>query len=114
MPEGVSGGPPSAGRLLQSIKFRESFMPTYEYRCSKCGRNFEVFQKITDEPVKTCKECGGEVQKLVSASNFVLKGSGWYKTDYASRGVPPQCEKAGKDAPSPKPACQNCPANTKS
>ena len=88
-------------------------MPTYEYLCEKCGRNFEVFQKITDDPVQTCPECGGKVRRLVSASNFVLKGDGWYKTDYASRPVPPKCEGAGKNTPSPKPACKSCPANNK-
>ncbi len=89
-------------------------MPTYEYLCEKCGRNFEVFQKITDDPVKTCPECGGPARKLVSASNFVLKGGGWYKTDYASRQIPSKCEGAGKEGSPPKPACKSCPANTKS
>ena len=86
-------------------------MPTYEYRCDKCRKNFEVFQKITDNPVETCPECGGKVSKLMSASNFVLKGKGWYKTDYGSRPVPPQCEGPGKDSSSSKPACKSCPAN---
>jgi putative FmdB family regulatory protein len=86
-------------------------LPTYEYRCDKCGKTFEVFQKITDDPVKTCRDCGGEVRKLVSASNFVLKGSGWYKTDYASPASPPACEAAGRDSSPAKPACQSCPAN---
>ena len=60
-------------------------MPTYEYRCRDCGHEFEQMQKITADPIKDCPECGGEkVQRLVSASSFHLKGSGWYKTDYAS------------------------------
>lgn len=58
-------------------------MPTYEYSCLKCGP-FEYFQKITDEALKVCPNCGSEVSRLISASAFHLKGSGWYKTDYSS------------------------------
>ncbi|MBN2720641.1 MAG: zinc ribbon domain-containing protein [Proteobacteria bacterium] len=87
-------------------------MPTYEYRCDKCGKIFELFQKITDDPAQICPECGGKVQRLVSASNFVLKGKGWYKTDYAPTPVPPKCEGAGKEGSGPGPACKSCPANT--
>jgi len=57
-------------------------MPIYEYRCEKCQHQFELFQKITDDPVKDCPECGGPVSKLVSSTSFILKGSGWYVTDY--------------------------------
>jgi putative FmdB family regulatory protein len=57
-------------------------VPIYEYRCTKCGKQFEVFQKITDEPLKLCKFCSGELQRLISESSFQLKGSGWYVTDY--------------------------------
>jgi len=94
--------------------FQELFMPTYEYRCNNCDKTFEVSQKITDDPMEKCPDCGGKIQKLVSASNFVLKGSGWYKTDYASKAPPAGCEAPGGDTPAPKPACQSCPANSKS
>ncbi len=60
-------------------------MPIYEYQCTKCGEVFEAFQKITDEPLGQCKFCGAKVEKLISHSNFQLKGSGWYLTDYARR-----------------------------
>jgi putative FmdB family regulatory protein len=60
-------------------------MPIYEYECKACGKQFEVWQKITDEPLKTCKECGGELIKLISESGFILKGTGWYVTDYARK-----------------------------
>ncbi len=60
-------------------------MPIYEYECKSCGKRFEVWQKITDEPLKTCKECGGELMKLISESGFILKGTGWYVTDYARK-----------------------------
>lgn len=60
-------------------------MPTYEYQCGACGHLFNKFQRITDDPVKECPSCGKEeVKRLVSAAAFHLKGSGWYKTDYAS------------------------------
>lgn len=59
-------------------------MPTYEYECTKCGDKFEALQKMTDEPIKKCKKCKGKIIKLISPSGFVLKGSGWYVTDYPS------------------------------
>jgi putative FmdB family regulatory protein len=60
-------------------------MPIYEYKCRKCGRQFEAFQGITDPELKSCKFCKGKVQKLVSLSSFSLKGSGWYVTDYKGK-----------------------------
>ncbi len=59
-------------------------MPIYEYRCLSCGYQFEEMQRISDEPIKTCPKCGGPVQRLISNTSFILKGSGWYKTDYTS------------------------------
>jgi putative FmdB family regulatory protein len=59
-------------------------MPIYEYACDDCGKQCEVIQKITDEPLSTCPECGGQIHKLISQTSFILKGSGWYVTDYAS------------------------------
>ena len=59
-------------------------MPIYEYHCTDCDENFQLSQKITDEPLSTCPKCEGKVEKLISHSSFVLKGSGWYKTDYAA------------------------------
>lgn len=56
-------------------------MPIYEYRCSKCG-DFETTQKITDAPLQKCPTCRRKVTKLISATSFQLKGSGWYVTDY--------------------------------
>ena len=60
-------------------------MPIYEYECEKCGRHYEVWQKITDEPLTTCEACQGRLRKLISQSSFILKGSGWYVTDYARK-----------------------------
>jgi putative FmdB family regulatory protein len=63
-------------------------MPIYEYKCQKCGKEFEVFQGISDRPIEVCKYCGGPVHKLMSLSTFHLKGSGWYATDYGGKKAP--------------------------
>ncbi len=57
-------------------------MPLYEYKCQSCGKTFEVIQKFSDEPLKIHAECGGPVERLISAPAFHLKGTGWYATDY--------------------------------
>jgi len=87
-------------------------MPTYEYQCSKCRKAFEVVQKITDDPVKDCPECGGSVERLINATNFILKGNGWYKTDYTQREVPSKVEGPSCSAEKNKPSCQGCPASS--
>ena len=61
-------------------------MPLYEYACKGCGKRFEVRQKFSDEPLKTHDECGGAVERLLSAPAFQFKGTGWYVTDYAKSG----------------------------
>jgi putative FmdB family regulatory protein len=65
-------------------------MPLYEYQCKKCGSVFEVMQKFSDEPLKKHANCGGKVEKLMSAPAFHLKGTGWYVTDYGKSGSPPK------------------------
>jgi putative FmdB family regulatory protein len=57
-------------------------MPIYEYECSNCGKRFEIFQKISDNPLRECKFCRGTLNKLISNCSFQLKGTGWYATDY--------------------------------
>ena len=69
-------------------------MPIYEYRCNACEHEFEMLQKIGEEPIKTCPVCGGEVRKLISHSAFHLKGTGWYATDFSGK-------KASKSSESP-------------
>lgn len=61
-------------------------MPTYEYRCNKCGYEFELFQSMTEDPVKKCPECGQDsAERLISAgAGLIFKGSGFYITDYRS------------------------------
>lgn len=60
-------------------------MPTYEYRCPKCGHEFEKFQRMSDDPVAECGECGASAERLLSAGGGLLfKGEGFYITDYRS------------------------------
>ncbi|GAB4275574.1 MAG: zinc ribbon domain-containing protein [Deferrisomatales bacterium] len=89
-------------------------MPIYEYRCTSCHDEFEVTQKITDAPLRECPKCNGSLEKLISQSSFVLKGSGWYKTDYAGKSTgskpakkPSACAESGS-----KPSCAGCPGAT--
>jgi putative FmdB family regulatory protein len=61
-------------------------MPIYEYACAKCEREFEVEQRITEDPLKACPECGSRrVKRLISQTSFVLKGGGWYADAYTSK-----------------------------
>ena len=60
-------------------------MPVYEYLCEKCEREFEVEQRITEDPIKTCPECKSKkAKRLLSAPSFILKGGGWYADGYGS------------------------------
>jgi putative FmdB family regulatory protein len=60
-------------------------MPIYEYECTSCCNVFEVFQRMTENPLTSCPDCTGAVKKLVSRSSFQLKGSGWYADGYSSK-----------------------------
>jgi putative FmdB family regulatory protein len=79
-------------------------MPTYGYECKSCGHNFDVFQSMSDEPVKVCPKCGREVRRLINGGTGVIfKGSGFYVTD------------KGKEKPaanSPKPAAAKAPESS--
>jgi len=60
-------------------------MPIYEYLCDKCEREFEVEQRITEDPIRSCPHCRSrKVRRLISQTSFVLKGSGWYSDLYSS------------------------------
>jgi len=60
-------------------------MPIYEYECISCCNVFEVFQRMTENPLTACPDCAGSVKKLVSRSSFQLKGSGWYADGYSGK-----------------------------
>ena len=82
-------------------------MPIYEYDCPKCGR-FDALQKMSARPLRTHDACGSKVRRVMSASAFAFKGSGFYATDHkpggAARGA--ACEKSGSSE-----ACGSCPAS---
>lgn len=71
-------------------------MPIYEYGCLKCKKEHEIMQKFSDDPISTCPECGGEMKKLISSTSFVLKGNGWYMTDYGTKRENKSGEKSEK------------------
>ncbi|HVR38081.1 MAG TPA: FmdB family zinc ribbon protein [Thermoanaerobaculia bacterium] len=59
-------------------------MPLYEYECKQCRERVDILQKMSDPPYAHCPKCGGDMKKLFSAPAIQFKGSGFYKTDYAS------------------------------
>ena len=61
-------------------------MPTYGYRCGSCGHEFEIRQRITEEPLVTCPKCGGKLSKMLYPAGIIFKGSGYYTTDYKGSG----------------------------
>jgi putative FmdB family regulatory protein len=71
-------------------------MPTYEYACSKCDHRWEEVQRITAAPLEVCPKCKKKgAHRLISAGNFILKGSGWYSDLYSS--PKPKAETAAKE-----------------
>lgn len=78
----------------------ENVMPIYEYKCTKCGKEFEVLQKHFDVDEAPCESCGAPGKRMISNTSFVLKGTGWYVTDYKSNGG---CSASGGNSSS-KPA----------
>ena len=101
-------------------------MPIYEYKCTKCGKEFEVLQRSYDVDEAPCESCGAPGKRFMSNTSFVLKGTGWYVTDYkanggcsASGGGEGGCSKpaeapAADAAPAASPcssgACASCPS----
>ncbi len=90
-------------------------MPIYEYECPKCGR-FDALQKMSAPALKTHDVCGSKVTKVMSASAFAFKGSGFYSTDYNGRNSAAitgrsEPKDAKKDAKPKSEACATCPAN---
>jgi putative FmdB family regulatory protein len=84
-------------------------MPTYEYRCRKCKKRFERYQRMTEAPLKTCIYCKGRTERLIGAgAGFIFKGSGFYATDYRKSSPPAKTDSRsagdvkGKSAEKPK------------
>jgi putative FmdB family regulatory protein len=78
-------------------------MPIYEYRCPRCDLQFEEWQRGYEEKTLTCPQCGADSPRVVSGSAFILKGSGWYATDYADRKPEVANKYSGKNK---KPSCK--------
>ncbi len=83
-------------------------MPTYDYKCEDCGRGFEIFQQMSDTPVKACPHCGGKAQRLIGTGAAVIfKDSGFHSTDY--RTPRPSCGRdalcCGRDVPCKDKTC---------
>ena len=60
-------------------------MPTYEYLCRACAHTFEIVQKMSDDPLTICPECGGELRKVFAPPAITFKGSGFYATDHGKK-----------------------------
>lgn len=73
-------------------------MPIYEYRCKGCGKITEIWHGVNESVNNHCPHCGGDLQKVISNAGFILKGSGWYVTDYKRKNNnPPKSDKLKKD-----------------
>ena len=81
-------------------------MPLYEYECEKCGEQFEVIQKFSDAPLTNHENCGGRVNRLLSAPALQFKGSGWYITDYARGKSADKSNENGSPAKTDAPAAK--------
>lgn len=78
-------------------------MPTYEYKCNNCGEIFEFFQKMSDDPVRECPVCGGDLQRVISGGiGVIFKGSGFYTTDYKNSSSNFSSKKEEKKEPAEK------------
>ncbi len=76
------------------------YVPIYEYRCARCGHEFELIQKVSDPPVKKCEKCKGRAERLISSPAIQFKGSGWYVTDYARKGQSEASAESSKETES--------------
>ncbi len=83
-------------------------MPIYEYRCDKCGHQLETIQKFSDPPLRECPACGEHaLAKLISASTFQLKGTGWYVTDFRDKNKQKDAPKADDKNKTEKPSSES-------
>lgn len=91
-------------------------MPTYEYECKGCGHTFEVFQKITANPLRSCPKCKRrKIKRLIGAgAGFIFKGSGFYQTDYRSENYRKQMKEERSAQESKQPKKESTPSATAS
>lgn len=73
-------------------------MPTYTYRCTKCGEEYEVVQSMSDPPLKRCKKCRGALRRTFHPVGIVLKGPGFHRTDYRSKPPPSEAGESKKES----------------
>ncbi|PKL37562.1 MAG: FmdB family transcriptional regulator [Spirochaetae bacterium HGW-Spirochaetae-1] len=83
-------------------------MPTYEYKCTVCDHTFDVFQSMSDDPIKTCEKCGGEVRKLFGTAGIIFKGPGFYVNDYKKNGSSSASSSKSESAPACSGSCDSC------
>ena len=95
-------------------------MPTYEYKCTKCGHRFECFQRMTDDPLEECEICQGKVKRLIgTGAGIIFKGSGFYCTDYRDENYHKAADKEkkettdGTDSKTTETAAESTPAKKK-
>jgi putative FmdB family regulatory protein len=74
-------------------------LPLYAYRCTQCGHRFEKIQNFSAEPELVCPECGGALERPLTAPGLHFKGAGWYVNDYAAKSSAPASESASESAP---------------
>ena len=89
-------------------------MPTYGYRCQQCSAEFDVWQKMTDEPVAVCPTCGGAGKRLFFPAGIVFKGAGFYATDSRSASSSSSSAKNGSGNKGPKPETSPSKSDTSS
>jgi putative FmdB family regulatory protein len=69
--------------------WKEELMPTYDYICDECGRKYEKFQSMSEEPDTQCPVCSGKVRRLIGqGAGIIFKGHGFYQTDYKKKSKP--------------------------
>jgi len=90
-------------------------MPTYDYKCENCGKTFEYFQSMQDEPLSVCKECNGHLKRLIGGGlGIIFKGSGFYVTDNKSKNstISTQKNTSNVEAKTEKKEADSAPAKT--
>ena len=90
-------------------------MPTYQYRCAKCGEQFELWQSIHDDALQKHPGCGGSVTKVMAPAGIVLKGSGFYRTDSRKASTAPESASTNgstSDKPAATPKKESAPSSS--